>query len=162
MQIIATLMGRYFKITSGLKYMRKKSEKNVGDLVPVRFLIFGHILPYQQPSKAKNCKFPGSFWLGTDIESCFQVQQLTSFFQVETCQWIADRTAAPLQKGNIDSISVPLILNCYFIFLIAFLRVIKKSEVSKLFSIHVWCPLYFLFCSSHCKNGRNDGSKGQF
>ena len=54
------------------------------------------------------------------------MQQLTSFFQEETCQWIADRTAAPLQKGNIDSISVPLILNRYFIFLMALMRVIKK------------------------------------
>ena len=99
--------------------MRKKSEKNVGDLVVVRFLIFGPILPYQWPSKAKNCKFPGSFWLGTDIESCFQVQQLTSFFQVETCQGIADRTAAPFQEGIIDSISVPLILNRCFIFFMA-------------------------------------------
>ena len=57
---------------------------------------------------------------GTDIESCFQVQQLTSFFQVETCQGIADRTAAPLQEGIIDLISVPLILNPYLIFLIWF------------------------------------------
>ena len=123
---------------------------------------FGPITPYQQPSKAKNCEFPGSFWLGTDIESCFQVQQLTSFFQVETCQWIADRTAAPLQEGIIDSISVPLILNRCFIFFMALMRVIRKFDVSKMFFIHVWYPLYFSFCSSFSKNGRNYGSKGQF
>ena len=78
------------------------------------------------------------------------------------CQWIADRTAAPLQKGNIDSISVPLILNRYFIFLMALMRVIKKSEVSKLYSIHVCCPLYFLFCPSCCKKGQNNVQRVNF
>ena len=38
---------------------------------------------------------------------------------------IADRTAAPLQKGNIDLISVPLNLNCCFIFLMVLMRVFK-------------------------------------
>ena len=64
---------------------------------------------------------------------------------METCQWIADRTAAPLQKGIIDSISVPLILNHYFIFYMALMRVIKKFEVSKLFPIQVQSPSIFYF-----------------
>ena len=47
-------------------------------------------------------------------------------------------------------------------FLMALMRVIRKFDVNKMFFIHVWCPLYFSFCSSLSKNGRNDGSKGQF
>ena len=84
---------------------------------------------------------------------------------MKTCQWIADRTAAPLQEGIIDSISVPLILNRYSIFLIALMRVIKKSEVSKLLCIHVWMvppSLYFLVCPSYGKKGQNNGLKGRF
>ena len=55
------------------------------------------------------------------------------------------KIAAPLQEGIIDSISVPLILNHYFIFLMALMRVIRKFEVSKLFLILVQYLLYFLF-----------------
>ena len=47
-------------------------------------------------------------------------------------------------------------------FLMALMRVIRKFDVSKMFFIHVWYPLYFSFCSSFSKNGRNCGSKGQF
>ena len=47
-------------------------------------------------------------------------------------------------------------------FLMALMRVIRKFDVSKMFFIHVWYPLYFSFCSSYSKNGRNYSSKGQF
>ena len=47
-------------------------------------------------------------------------------------------------------------------FLMALMRVIRKFDVSKMFFIHAWYPLYFSFCSSFSKNGQNYGSKGQF
>ena len=84
---------------------------------------------------------------GTNIESCF----LTSFFQVESCQWIADRTAAPLQKGIINLIYVPLILNHCFIFLIALMRVITQSENfrSANCSLYQYGPPCIFFFTNH-------------
>ena len=41
------------------------------------------------------------------------------------------------------------------------MRVSKKSDVSKMFSTHVWGPYIFYFVHP-IVNGRNDSSKGQF